>query len=145
MNIKKKWFKEAEKVCKVHQHNKSRFIIYRGFKLIFSKGKGYSVVDVRRSEFYTPLSKKDFQVIAKNGFIKGADMLCFARNFRRIEAYQGNIKGLRAKIAKAKAEMPKDWSRNEKRIRTSTEKIEDYKSLIKLLGSRNTQIEIKYN
>lgn len=139
-----KWYNEASSKVKVHLDSEGKFLIYKGFKILKST-VGYSLRDVRHSEFYTPVKKRDHVLILKYGFIEGVDRINFCRNEGKIEGYNTKIKVQQDKKEDSQKELPINKRLNEKRIRVANEKIDYYSDLKLLLQSRNKQLKIKYN
>lgn len=139
--VEESWFKECkESGVKVHQHMGEQFVIYKGFKII-KRGEEYSSVDVRKNDFYSPISKEDIGVINRRGFIKGVGILSHRRNKRRVGIYRALISRVRRELKLYHSGL-RESSRKEffkKKIRNAELRIDKSKTLLALYKTRVAQ------
>ena len=143
MNIIEQWYNEASKVTTIFRSTSNEFIIYKGFK-IASNEEGYIIQDVRFSNLYEEVNKKDYDTLVELGFTKGVDYISYQRNLRRVESYKRRAELLYDKRRKFKKELPKNKKLNEKRIRNLNRRIEDFIDHIFFYKTKIKQYEIKY-
>jgi hypothetical protein len=136
----KRWFKECvESGIRVHRHMGEQFVIYKGFKIIKATNR-YATADVRKSDFYSPISVKDWTMLTTFGFIKGADMISNNRNEDRVAYYDALIDRLKYMLKTYKAGL-KSVSNNfySKKIRNTELKIEKSQTLLALYKTKVAQ------
>jgi hypothetical protein len=143
MDNVEKWFKEVEGVTPIHETKGGTFIIYKGFKISFIEGV-YHMYDVRFSNLYTSVVQKDLNLFSKHGFIKGADIINYNRNSKRVLSYKKRTEILYDKRAKFKKEMPKNPKLNQKRIKNINIRIRDYVDQMFLYQNRIQDFNNKY-
>lgn len=144
MNETKRWYEEVKDKLRVHSMWGIDFIFYKGFKL--SKlGDDYDIQDVRHSNLYSVITKKCYHKFLVNGFIKGADIISFERDKKRIISYTKKTENLYQKRKKFKKEMLKDKRLNKKRIRNINRKIDEHIDLLFFYKTRTKQFNYKYN
>jgi hypothetical protein len=139
-----KWFKQAMNYTRTFKTLDSRFTIYKGFKLT-ETDEGFSIQDVRFSNMYSEVSKKDMNTIIELGFIRGVDTISFERDTKRVESYKRRTEILYDKKKKFTKELPKNRALNEKRIRNIDIKIEEFIDLMFFYQVRIKQFNIKNN
>ena len=123
MSETQRWFEEAEKELKIFTWDGESCVMYKGFKITKS-GSGYKIEDIRFSNMYDAPSKISLGHFKRFGFIKGADIIGFKRETKRIETYKKKIEVLYEKRKKFKKEMSKDRRLNTKRIRNINKHID---------------------
>lgn len=143
MNDIKQWFKEAEKKLKVFKFENDIFILYKGFKITNLKNK-YFIQDVRYSNVYSPPSLINLKCFQEFGFIKGADIISYNNNIKKIKRYKSKMEILYEKRKKFKKEMHKDRRLNTKRIRNINKHIDEYADLVFLYQSKVNDFNDKY-
>jgi hypothetical protein len=93
-----KWYKEAEQASPKFLFDTYEFMIYKGFKITLTyEGDSFTLEDVRKSDFYTPVSKSDLLLMKNRGFIKGVDYLSYKRAKRNHQTFKRRIKALYSK------------------------------------------------
>jgi hypothetical protein len=146
MNALKQWFDEVEmSVLNVHRYKGSEFVIYKGFKLSKTLDQ-YKLEDVRVSDFYGEVKKRDYNVLLKLGFIRGADEIVNKRNIRRVGIYTRLLEKLYAdrKEYQKKLRPLKTREFYRKKIRNCQENIHKNIDLLFLYKSRIEQYNLKY-
>lgn len=138
------WFEEAKKEALVFNVLEDEFVIYKGFKLT-NGDSGYVLEDTRFSNMYTPVTKTSMEKFRTHGFVKGADIISFERNTKRVESFKRRAELLYDKRRKFKKELPKNKRLNEKRIRNINKRIEEFIDHMFLFKSRIQQFNNKYN
>ena len=68
--------------------------MYKGFKISFDASEQYHIQDVRKSNWYTKVTKSDSALIQKHGFIKGVDILSNRSDRRRFYKAKKKIEKL---------------------------------------------------
>ena len=138
--IEERWFKECkESGVKIHRHMGEQFVIYKGFKII-KAGDIYSTADVRKSDFYSPISIDDWILLTDQGFTKGADTISNRRNEERVEYYQTLIDRLSKMLYVYKSSlMGASMKFYLKKIRNTEFKIDKSETLLALYKTRVTQ------
>jgi hypothetical protein len=138
------WFKQAINSSRIFKTLDSRFIIYKGFKLTEKDGE-FFIQDVRFSNMYSEVSKKDMDTIINLGFIKGVDAIGFSRDVKRVQSYIRRTEVMYDKRKKFNKELPKNRTLNEKRIKNINIKIEEFVDLIFFYQVRIKQFNTKNN
>jgi hypothetical protein len=136
------WFKQARNLTRTFNTLDSKFLIYKGFKLTERDGE-FFIQDVRLSNMYSEVSRKDMATIINLGFIKGVDTISFERDSKRVDAYKKRTELLYDRRKKFTKELPKNRTLNEKRIRNINLKIEEYIDLMFFYQVRIKQFNIK--
>ena len=143
-DIIREWFNEATVTTKVFTLADSKFIIYKGFKILNVEGI-YTIQDVRFSNMYSSVTPDCYKEFKKKGFIKGADYICFKRNKKRVLTYKKRAEVWYDKRRRVKKEIPKNTELNEKRIRNVNRKIEESINHMFLYKTRINQYKSKYS
>ena len=138
------WFREGVKRFDTFYSSVGESFIYKGFKLSYKESLGYLIQDVRYSNMYTEVSEEDYKILVKKGFIEGVDFIGFERDTKRVESYTKRTERLYDKKAKFKKELPRKKKLNEKRIRNTILKINEYVGQIFFYNIRIKQYRIKY-
>lgn len=138
--IEERWFKECvESGIKVHRHTGEQFVIYKGFKII-KVVDNYYTADVRKSDFYSPISVEDWAMFTTLGFIKGADIISNKRNEDRVAYYLALIDRLKYMLYAYKSSlMGASRGFYQKKIRNTELKIEKSETLLALYKTKVTQ------
>lgn len=147
MNILKKWYDEVlENDIPVFTSGESEFTIYRGFKLTKTFDE-YKIEDVRLSDFYDKVKDRDFKILKKLGFIRGADWIVNKRNHRRVQIYTRIIERLYEDKAEYKSKLRplKTRAFYQKKLRNCQENIHKTIDLLFLYKARINQYNSKYN
>lgn len=147
MSVLEQWFKEVEmSVLNIHHYKESEFIIYKGFKLSRELGV-YKLEDVRTSDFYDEVKKRQYNVLLKLGFIKGIDQIVNKRNIRRVGIYTRLLENLYSdrKEYQKKLRPLKTRDFYKKKIRNCQENIHRNIDLLYLYKSRIEQYNSKYS
>lgn len=128
-----------------HRSREGVFIIYKGFKIVQSD-EGVHILDVRRNDFYNPVSKKNLSILKKYGFIKGCDMIMYHRDRRRVYRYRDLLEKKyreRDDLRSRRKEM------TNKRFNVKAQSLErlmrGYVDKVFFYETRKNQLEIKYN
>lgn len=146
MNELEQWFDEVRlSVLNVHRYKETEFIIYKGFKLSKTHGK-YKIEDVRISDFYGDVKKRDYNTLLKLGFIKGTDYIVHKRNLRRVGIYTRLLEKLYSerKEYERKLRPLKTRAFYKKKIKNCQENIHRSIDLLYLYKSRIDQYNLKY-
>tara|TARA_R110000851_G_scaffold295075_1_gene449914 strand:+ start:199 stop:666 length:468 start_codon:yes stop_codon:yes gene_type:complete len=141
----KSWFEEAEKVFNCGEYE---FTIVGGFKIThYFEDNSYSIQDTRFNDFYSKVSEPDLKVIQENGFIKGASILMYRRNVRRVEKYLTLIQKLYKKredysklLGKSRVSI-KNQNKYTKGIKNCNFNIHNYNDLMHFYKSKAEQFE----
>lgn len=147
MNILKKWFDEVmDSDVRIFTSSKSEFTIYKGFKLTKTLNT-YKIEDVRFSDFYDKVKDKDYKIMVKLGFIRGADWITNRRNHRRVHIYTKIIEKLYKDKFEYKSKLRPLETRAfyQKKLRNCQENIHKTITLLFLNKSRISQYNSKYN
>ena len=141
------WFEEAVKyglTIYTVRDTDINYIVYKGFKITKTEGR-YFIQDIRLNDFYTNVDKKQIITLKENGFIKGADIISYERNKRRIAKYISLLE----KLYENKEEYVKKYNNNasfyEKKLNNCREGILKYSDLLFFYKAKILQHEIKYN
>ena len=145
MSETQEWYEEALLGCKVFTTLDENFIIYKGFKIAKPFEGDYEIKDARYSNMYTRPSSVSLSHFREFGFIKGADVISYKRDVKRLESYKKRTARLYDKRKKFKAQLPKDKKLNEKRIRNINRKIGEFVDLIFYYDTRIKHYNNKYN
>ena len=139
------WYKEAlDRGLKVFKFGNLKCIFYKGFKITKSLDDIF-IQDIRKSNMYNDLSKSDFKLMKKKGFIRGADDSCYFRDLRRIKSYTAKVERMYEKRKKFKKQFNKNPRLNEKRIRNLNRNIDVLVDQLFVFQVRVKQYEEKYN
>lgn len=129
------------------EDGKCKFIIYRGFKVVKEVGGKHLLFDVRFSDFYDKVSKKDLDILLSNGLVKGADYIMYSRDIYRIKERKDTIAALYDKIENV---YKKNFDKGlkikfyEKRIRNARSNIKYHLDLLFVYKARKELYERKY-
>lgn len=125
------WFKDP----RVYRYNKTEeeFAFYKGFK-ITKVGRRYILEDIRFKDFYTPVKPKDKEILEREGFIKGCDLIMYKRNMKKIKLYNKKIEWLRNKIHYHQSQPETKFTK--KRICNHTDRIAYFNDLVLLYTAR---------
>ena len=141
------WFEESVKyglTIYTVRDTDINFIVYKGFKITKTEGR-YFIQDIHLNDFYTNVDKKQIITLKENGFIKGADIISYERNKRRIAKYISLLE----KLYENKEEYVKKYNTNEsfyeKKLNNCREGILKYSDLLFFYKAKILQHEIKYN
>lgn len=147
MSVLKEWFDEVGRNnVKIHHSKESEFVIYKGFKLSKSID-GFTIQDVRRSDFYDDVKIKEHNILCKLGFIRGADLIVHRRNVKRVSVYTRLLEKTYSdrKLFSSKLRPLKTREFYKKKIRNCQDNIKKYIDLLFLYKSRVEQYNLKYN
>ena len=139
--VEKIWFRDCvESGVRVHQHMGEQFVIYKGFKVI-EKGGKYTALDVRKGDFYSPISKGDVLVFDRHGFVKGVNLISHTRNKRRVSLYTNLIDRLRRDLATYQSSLMESSLKAFyiKKVRNAELKIDKSVTLLALYKTKVTQ------
>lgn len=146
MNKIEQWFDEAKNVPCRFSFLGVESIIYKGFKI--SKVDGiFMIYDVRFGNLYSKVKACDMALMDEHGFIKGADIISFNRDEKRINFYKKKAEREydRRKVCEKELKVKKDIRLNKKRIRNINRRIDIYIDCLFLYRTRVNQYKIKYN
>lgn len=147
MNKEETWFREASRNTESRSISTptGKHVFYKGFKLSNIEGN-YTVVDVRMTDFYNKISREDLEMLDKHGFIKGADLLMYARDITRVATYTGMVERFtRMKVGfEGKLSQKQSESFAEKRIRNCETNLELLDELMSFYSTRLSNTKIKY-
>lgn len=138
----KNWFNQVKNLVKTFEDYDSEYVIYKGFKLT-KRGEEYFIQDVRFSNLYSEVTVTDLNKFIDKGFIKGADLISFERDTKRILSYKKMAEVLYDRRRKFTKELSKNRALNEKRIRNINRRIEEYIDLMFFYEVRVKQFNIK--
>jgi hypothetical protein len=147
MNILEKWYEELMGNSMGSYNSKgSECLFYKGFKLTKTLD-GYKLEDIRLSDFYDPVKKKDYDVLMELGFIKGADTIVNNRNIKRVRIYTRIIERLYEDKKEYKSNLRPLKTRVffQKKLRNCQENINKNIDLMFLHKSQINQYNSKYN
>lgn len=137
------WFEEAKEKVLVFSTTVGEFLIYKGFKISSEEGV-FKIEDVRFSNLYSSPSRSNLKYFSQHGFVKGADIIAYHRNLKRIELYRKRAERLYQRRAKFKKDLHKNKRLNEKRIRNINKHIEEYVDYVILYENRVRDFNSKY-
>ena len=141
MDILRKWYEESVGTLKVFTVLGKTFILHKGFKLTQTDEGKYHIEDVRKNDFYSEVTKKDFTVIKEYGFIKGVALLMYRRDKRRCAYYKGKIEKLYTDRAHYKKILNTNKVFYSKKIRNANDNIHNCLDLMFLYESRVKQYD----
>ncbi len=142
-----KWWSECAgyEDIPLYKDSHSEYYIYKGFKLTRSEGI-LEILDVRRSDFYDPVTKGNLRTLKAYGFIKGCDIIIYRRDLKRIKSYTRIL----ARMYTERDGLEKQLRTGnritlEKNLRGLTQRIRGAIDLLFFYDSRSKQIKSKYN
>ena len=143
MDILKQWYKESATKLRVFSVGNKTFILHKGFKLTLTEEDEYFIEDVRRNDFYSKVTDKDFTVLKSKGFIKGAAFIMCQRDKRRCTYYKSKIEKLYTDRVNYNKILNTDKVFYSKKIRNANDNIHDCLDLMFLYRSRVQQYEFQ--
>lgn len=140
------WFEEymTSGRGKLYRGDGFEFIIYKGFKIIKDED-GMRIVDVRKNDFYTDVQPKDFRVLHCYGFVKGADMVMYYRDSKRVAYFRDRLETrYREREALRAQKDTLDPRKYKLKLTTLDTSLRDYLDKLFFYETRKKQVEIKY-
>lgn len=144
MNILEQWYKESTEKLRVFSVEGKTFVLHKGFKLTRTDDNEYFIEDVRKNDFYSKVTDKDFLVLEDRGFVEGAAFIMYNRDKRRCAYYKSKIEKLYADRVKYKKLLSTNTKFYSKKIRNVNDNVHDCLDLMFLYGSRVEQYEYQY-
>ena len=141
MDNLREWYEQAAKVTLVHKAFGSTFVIYKGFKISSFDDGSFEIFDTRFSDVYTKVSLKDMKVFKSKGFIKGANLLMYDRDVKRVKDYTKKLEKLYSERDKYNQKLETNVSFYSKRIKNCEDSIQSNLDLLFFYSSRVKQFK----
>lgn len=149
----KEWFNEAVlhnvNIYKnIYKSDNYEYIFYKGFKITKLKEEDeYYIQDIRINDFYTNISEKQISNFKKYGFIKGADIMSYKRNYHRMVFYIKKLEKLYEEKEIVEKELKTNFFKKNyvKKLKNYQENINKYRDLLIFYKIKINQHKLKYN
>lgn len=144
-NKLKEWMNEASKVGVTLEYSPDDMcLMYKGFKLSY-RNQEYKIKDMTRSDFYTDVEPHHLDILMEHGFIKGADMINYQRNIKRVENEIKTLENLHNNRDEYEDKVESNPKFFKKKIRNCEDKIDKHTNNLFFYKSKVQQYEERNN